>query len=430
MPSQQSIDREAQNVVEQLLAPGLENPYPLYVWLRENAPVVYSERHDAYLLSRFADCERAFRSPHLFRSDEHDTLMELLPQSVEHEEYRALFSSLVRGTPLPYTPLRRLIAELLTPDVVRFIRDGMRRICDTVVDTVAETDDGNPVDLHSAISVPVAERALSVLVGVPGAEFVEGSALMRRVMKLMQAEPSPSAVSSAQSAFGELAEYMDHLLEHSRRSPGGNLATMMTHAGGANGPRLTDDEVRTTLITLWANGVEKAVVTIDAAALAVLRQPGLVEWLRDEEIAASFVDELYRWDSPGQISTSLRHAVVDIQLGEHVVPAGAGVRMLLGAANRDPEAYPNPDRLMPSRIGPDPLLSGAGFQPCVGTGLARLQICVLLPHLFERFPELRLAGEPVWRRSLPLRELGSIPVRLGASEALHSSSESVSAGTR
>jgi cytochrome P450 family 114 len=420
MPTQQSIDREAQDVVEKLLAPGLENPYPLYVWLRENAPVVYSERYDAYLLSRFADCERAFRSPHLFRSEEHDTLMELLPQSVEAQEYRALFSSLVGGNPLPYTPLRRLIAQLLTPDVVRMIRDGMRRICDVVLDAVAAADDGRPVDLHTAVSVPVAERALSALVGVPRNEFVEASALLRRMLQLMQAAPGRSAQAEAESAFGDLAEYVDHLLEHSRQSPGGNLATMMSRGSGPNGSRLTPDQIRTTLITLWAGGVEKAVVTIDMAAVAVLRQPGLVEWLRDEEIAATFVDELYRWDSPGQISTSPRHAVTDIDFGGLVVPAGAGVRMLLGAANRDPEAYPNPDRLMPSRIGPDPLLSGAGFQPCVGTGLARLQICVLLPHLFERFPDLRLAGEPVWRRSMPLRELSSIPVRLGASQALRS----------
>lgn len=420
MSIQQSIAREAQGVVEQLLAPGLENPYPLYTWLRENAPVVYSERYNAFLLSRYADCELAFRSPQLFRSNEHDTLMELLPQSVEHQEYRTTFSSLVMGNPLPYTPLRRLIAQLLTPDVVRYIRDGMRSICNHVVDAVAAADDGSPVDLHSAVSVPVAEWALSALVGVPDTQRVEGQALMRQVLQLMQAAPTRSAVAAADRAFGELADYVGDLLADSRRTPGPNLATMMANGIAGNGTRLTDDEIRTTLITLWASGVEKAMITIDAAALAVLRQPGLVEWLRDEEIAATFVDELYRWDSPGQISTSLRHAVSDIDLDGYVVPAGAGVRMLLGAANRDPEAYPNPDRLMPSRIGPDPLLSGAGFQPCVGTGLARLQICVLMPHLFERFPELRLAGEPAWRRSLPLRELYSIPVRLGASEALRS----------
>jgi cytochrome P450 len=86
--------------------------------------------------------------------------------------------------------------------------------------------------------------------------------------------------------------------------------------------------------------------------------------------------------------------------------------MLLGAANRDPQAYPDPDRLAPSRIGPTPLMSGAGFNLCVGTSLARLQMCVLLPGLLERFPELHLAGDPVWRRSMPLRELRSIPVRL------------------
>src|SRR5262249_6810405 len=126
MPINQSTVREAQNVIAQLLAPGVKDPYPLYNWLRVNAPVVYSERHDAYLLSRWADCALAFRSPLLFRTPEHDTLMELLPQTVEYQPYRALFSSLIEGTPQPYAPLRRMLGQLLTPDVVRYIRDVMR----------------------------------------------------------------------------------------------------------------------------------------------------------------------------------------------------------------------------------------------------------------------------------------------------------------
>src|SRR5215213_7989485 len=179
MAIQQSIVREAQDVIGALLAPGLADPYPLYGWLRENAPVVYSERHGAYLLSRYDDCELAYRSPQLFRSDENDTLLELLPQAVEHQEYRRLFASLVGG-PLPYTPLRRMIAQLLTPDVVRFIRDGMRRISDGVLTAVAAADDGSPVDLHTAISVPVAERSLSALIGVPAGDMPEATALVRR----------------------------------------------------------------------------------------------------------------------------------------------------------------------------------------------------------------------------------------------------------
>src|SRR5262249_58924162 len=93
----------------------------------------------------------------------------------------------------------------------------------------------------------------------------------------------------------------------------------------------------------------------------------------------------------------------------------------VGAAHGDRDAFPEPVRLVPSRTGPDPLLSGAGYQPCLGTGLARLQLCVLLPHLVERFPEMQLVGAPVWRRSLPLREPSSVPVRLGVSAGRRSS---------
>jgi cytochrome P450 len=412
-----STVREAQNVIAQLLAPGLKDPYPLYSWLRDNAPVVYSERHDAYLLSRFADCALAFRSPLLFRTPEHDTLMELLPQTVEYEPYRALFSSLVDGTPQPYAPLRRRLGQLLTPDVVRYIRDVMRRVSDEVLDSVAAADDGTPVDLHSALSVPIGELSIATLLGVQPADLPEATKLMRRLLRLMEAAPTQSGLTAATTAYRALADFVADLLADSRRSPGGNLVTMLAH-GKDGQAQLTDDQIRTVLITLWGGAVEKAVITLDNAALAVLRRPDLVEWLRDEEIASAFVDELYRWDGPAQISTSPRYAVGDVEMsGGHVVPAGAEVRMLIGAANRDPEAYPQPTMLLPSRVGPDPLLSGAGFLPCVGTGLARLQLCITMPHLLDRFPELSLAGEPVWRRALPLREPRSVPVRLGVGAA-------------
>jgi cytochrome P450 family 114 len=410
MPIDQSITREAQDVIAELQRPGVADPYPLYAWLRDNAPVVYSERHDAYLLSRYADCAHAFRAPDQFRSTEHDTLMELMPQSVEHHAYRMLFASLIGGRPLPYTPIRQLVATLLTPDVVRYIRDGMRRICDDVLDAAAAADDGSVVDLHDAISVPISQRALSALIASAGRP--QADTLVPHLLEAMQVAPTQSALAEATAAFQAVADHIADLLAESRTSPRNDLSTMMA-LGGETGTPLSDDEIRTTLITLWSAGFEKAVITIDTAVLAMLRRPELVDWVRDEETAAAFVDELCRWDSPGQISTSPRYAVCDIELGGHVVPAGAGVRALLGAANRDPSAYPEPDRLLPGRTGPAPLISGAGFQLCMGTSLARLQMCILLPALVERFPDLYLVGEPVWHRSMPLRELRSIPVRLG-----------------
>jgi cytochrome P450 len=417
MPIDQSTVREAQNVIGQLLAPGVKDPYPLYSWLRDNAPVVYSERHDAYLLSRFADCTLAFRSPLLFRTPEHDTLMELLPQTVEYQPYRALFSSLVGGVPEPYGPLRRNLGRLLTPDAVRYIRDVMRQVSDGVLDSLAAADDGTPVDLHSALSVPIGEVSMATLVGVQPADLPEATKLMRQLLRLMEAAPTPSGLAAATTAYRALADFLADLIAENRRSPQGNLVSTLVLGRGEASQEI-DDQIRTILITLWGGGVEKAVITLDNAALAVLRQPDLVDWLRDEEIATAFVEELYRWDGPAQISTSPRYAVGDVELsGGHVVPAGAEVRMLLGAANRDPEAYPEPDQLLPSRTGPDSLLSGAGFLPCVGTGLARLQLCITMPHLLDRFPELSLAGEPVWRRALPLREPRSVPVRLGVGAA-------------
>src|SRR5207248_5921423 len=107
----------------------------------------------------------------------------------------------------------------------------------------------------------------------------------------MEAAPTRSAVTAAGAAYRAVADYVGTLLAAYRTSPQGDLATMLVRGASGNGSRLTDEEICTTLITLWTAGVEKGIITIDTAALAVLRKPNLVEWIRDEETAGAFVDE-------------------------------------------------------------------------------------------------------------------------------------------
>jgi cytochrome P450 family 114 len=406
-------DATADDVIAKIVAIGQPDPYPYFTWLREHAPVVYSSHFRAYMLSRHADCERVLKSPADFRSIEQDTLHELFPQAGEHEAYRILFTSLVNTNPPTHTRLRRLVNRAFSPRRINDMHDRISEICTDLLDQVDDDlRSGSDVDLHRRISVPLPLRVLALLLGVPDDDYRRLADLVPRMLHIMEANPSAEALAGADAAFGEFGEYLDALIAARRDEPTDDLVSALVRAG-ADGDRLTTDELKTTVITLWAAGFETPAITIDCGVMLLITRPELRSWMADEESALRFTDEVLRWDTPGQISTGRRYSVNDVEIAGVAIPAGAQVRLLLGSANRDPEAYDDPDTFNPGRTGPAAIAFGAGPHYCIGAGLARLQMAILLPELFRRYPTLTLATPPRRRRSMPLRDFASITVRVG-----------------
>jgi len=403
----------APDVLVQLLTPAArDNPYPIYGWLRDNAPV-YRSTFGPHLISRFSGCEYVLKNAELFPGAPEDTFTQIFPQAAQHQAFQILITSLVGSNPPKHTRLRHLVGRDFTMRRVENMRPAIEQLADRLLDEVAERlSAGEVVDLHSSLSLAMPLHVIAELVGVPEEDRRELAVNVPQMMNVVDPTATPEAVQAADEAFARLGAYFDGLITLRRAQPRDDLASALVSAHDNDSDRLTDEELRTLLFTLWSAGFETTATAIDSAVVTLLTHPEQGHWLKDPEGAKAFVEEALRFDPPVQVAPGIRFAAKDVEVDGCQVPAGAQVRLLIGAALRDPRAYPDPDQFDPSRSGPQPLSFGAGIHYCLGAGLSRLEMAILLPKLHERLPGLRLAGEPARRRSMPLRDFDALTVTL------------------
>lgn len=388
-----------------------EDPYPIYSWLREKAPV-YPSMFGATLISRFDDCLFVMKDAELFPGANEDELARSFPQAIEHPAFEVLVTALVGCNPPKHTRLRHLVGREFTARRVAGLKADIEQITDGLLDRVEQQlADGGTVDLHRMVSVPVPLHVIAELVGVPEADRAELAVEVPQMMNVVDPTASPAAVQAADDAFANLGRYFDHLIAERRAKPREDLVSALVSEHDVDADRLSDAELRNLLFTLWAAGFETTATAIDNAVLTLMRYPDSGSWLESADGADAFIEEVLRFDPPVQVAPGIRFAARDCEVGGHAITAGTQVRLMLGAALRDPLAYDDPDRFDPARKGPQPFSFGAGIHYCLGAGLSKLEMAVLLPKLRARLPGLRLAAPPQRRRSIPLRDFESLVVR-------------------
>jgi cytochrome P450 len=207
----------------------------------------------------------------------------------------------------------------------------------------------------------------------------------------------------------EMYMYLGALVEAKRRNPADDVLTALVHAE-EDGERLTREELVAQLVTLYVAGHEPTTTLIGNGLLALLRQPAQLDLLRSRpDLMPNAVHELLRYDGPNQFVRRIAGAPLD--LGEREIAPGDVIYACIGAANRDPSRWDDPDTVHVDR--PDAarhLQFGAGIHTCLGTHLARLQAEIALTALVTLLPNLRLNGTPVWSDRMVLRGLHSLPV--------------------
>jgi cytochrome P450 len=226
----------------------------------------------------------------------------------------------------------------------------------------------------------------------------------------------PDVIERGRRATGEMADFFRRLIEERRRGPGADLLSGLVEAEEA-GDRLTEDELLATCILLYVAGHETTVNLIGNGLLALLRHPTELRRLREDPgLLSATIEELLRYDGP--VQRVGRIAAVDAEVGGVRIGAGSLVVGLLGAANRDPAQFRDPDRLDLGRDQSRHLAFGSGIHYCLGAPLARLEGQVAIGTLVRRLPALALAVErPVWRPSSTLRGLEGLPVIVGSPRA-------------
>jgi cytochrome P450 len=304
--------------------------------------------------------------------------------------------------PPDHTRLRRLVAKAFTPRMVEQLTPRIEEITASLIDGMRGES-----DLMTSLAKPLPVEVIAELLGVPlddRERFAEWSHAMARALDppfLQHPDTIEPAVRARQSFVG----YFRSLADRRRREPGDDLLSALVAVSDA-GDVLSEGELLVTLTLLLIAGHETTTNLIGNGVLALLRHDSL-----GAAAPERVVEEVLRYDSPVQLTA--RTALRDTALGGVEVPAGSQVIVLIGAANRDPAAGPDPESFDPSRAPGRNLAFGQGIHFCLGAPLARLEGRIVFRELARRLPELKLADDPKWNATTTLRGLATLPVVSG-----------------
>ena len=276
--------------------------------------------------------------------------------------------SLLMSDPPTHTRLRAAVNRFFTPRAVQRIRGRVSAIVDSAFAPLAE---GEPTELMSELAYPIPLAVIAELfdVGLEGAELLRAET--PTLARMLELDPTPAEIEAIGTAAMTLMLFLVPIVAERREDPGEDLLSALVHPPGG-GAALETDEIITMCLLLLAAGHETTANLIGNGTLALLEHPDQLDWLAQHpDLAPQAVDELLRYDSPAQVAS--RVARDDLVLGETKVRKGQQALVVLGAANRDPERYPDPDRLDLTRTGAPHLAFGNGPHFCVGAGLARLE---------------------------------------------------------
>jgi cytochrome P450 len=321
-----------------------------------------------------------------------------------------LVTNVVNSDPPDHTRLRNLIGREFTGRRVAELRPRVEEIVDGLLDEMASHGE---VDLVQSFSLQLPIAVIGELLGVPQDDRKD---FFGWADTLYGGTAAPEALGKAYMA---VVDYLTKLCAAKRDSPAGDLLTALVQARDQE-DRLDEQELVSMALLLLVAGHETTSKQLTNSVLALLLDPGQLAKLRaDPTLLPNAVEELLRYEGPA-VSASMRFTTEPVSVGGVVIPEGELVMLSLGSGNRDPEKFPDPDRLDLTRSTSGSLAMGHGIHHCVGAALARLELEVAVGRLLIRFPDLALAVDPSdveWVVNAFFRGPVVLPVTVGSVSA-------------
>ncbi len=387
------------------------DPHPFYRALRERDPVHRSRPADGWVLTRYADILTVL-GDRTFSSDErnlrrYNRYMRRRRLAGVPDAYREDRITMLRIDPPDHTRLRNLVSKAFTPRAVEAMRSRIEEIVDQLIAPLSRR---RGTELVRDFAAPLPVVVIAEMLGVPSEDQERFRAWSDEIIRTL-GDNTLEDERAAHTAMDELGEYFAKIAEQRRAEPRDDLLSALV-AAEEQGDRLSAGELFGTLVLLLVAGNETTTKLICNAAVALLRNPEQLELLRAEpKRVAGAVDEFMRYDGPVQLTS--RMVLEDRSLGGHRLRRGQQLVLLLAAANRDPEQFEHPDRLIVSRENVRHLGFSHGTHFCLGAQLARLEAGLALEALITRLPGLRFADEPIeWGSNTVLRGPRTLPLRL------------------
>jgi cytochrome P450 len=393
------------------------DPYPVYARLRALG-AFRASGSGAVFLTGYDDCAALLRDQG-FRSQSPAWADRVTPSWRSHPAKVATFEAMLFRDPPDHTRLRRLVSAAFTPRQAERMRADIVAMTGRALDRLADAGaDGGPVDLQDVLAGSLPIAVIASLVGVPDEDWPVLRTSMSALLRLVELTVSQQALAEANAGALALREYFAGLVADRRRAAGPDLGSALVAARDASaaagtGPDdgFTEEELLQTLTFVFMAGVDTMTNLLANSTAALLAHPRQAALLRARpELVPDAVEEVLRYDAPVQLVG--RVAAADgVSAGGLSLRADQLVVALLGAANRDPARFPAPDTFDVTRRGATVLSFGGGIHYCLGAPLARLQAGVFLTALLDRFPGLRLAGQPR-RAGTVFRGFDYLPVAL------------------
>ena len=382
------------------------DPYPAYHRLREHDPV-HQPFPGVWILTRYRDAAALLRDPRgssdRRKSEMYELFLQSLPEPLDPEE---LQPSMLFLDPPDHDRLRGLVHKAFTPRVVERLTERIEEVVAGLLDRVA---DEREWDVVADLAYPLPVTVISDMLAVPEADRDHLRRWSLDLIHTIDPIIPPDALARAQTAGREFRAYLNDLIVDRRKRPGEDLLSGLI-AAEDQGEQLSPAELVSTCVLLLIAGHETTSGLIGNGTLALLRHPDEMRRLReDPSLIRSGIEELLRFDSPVQLTGRLM--LEDVEIGGRRIAKGEDVVAIVGAANRDPGQFPDPDRLDLGRPENRHMAFGGGIHFCLGAHLARLEGRVAIGELMRRFPTLDLATDEVeWRDTITLRGLKSLRV--------------------
>ena len=394
----------------------LADPFPLYKRLRDEDPAHWSPRLKSWVLTRYADVKAVCMDAAGMSSDRLRPFFAAMPSGEQEKigqiiRYLSLWM-VFRDAP-DHTRMRRLASRVFHVKSMQAMRPNVEEITAWLLARIGERTE---IDFIADFAGPLPALVIMDMLGVPRADL----ALIKRLSDEMalfigSARITDEKYAVAEAATRDMADYFRAMIATRRSADAGaprDLLTELVQLRDQDGDRLSDDELIATCILLLFAGHETTTNHLANGMLALLNFPGEMAKLRAQPIlAAAAVEELLRYDGPS--NSQVRIVREQYELHGKVLKPGDRVFIMLGAANRDERAYPNPDVLDIERDGPAHLTFGYGAHICLGFPLARLEGQVAFPALLRHFKNIEaVAGEVKWLNSPVFRGMHALPVRV------------------
>ena len=384
----------------------LDDPYPWYAALREHDPVHPLEGGGVFL-SRYEDVLAVYRSPHASS----DKKLEFRPKLGDTPLYEHHTTSLVFSDPPLHTRVRRVIMGAVNQKAIARMEAGVVQYVDALLEEMAAK---GRVDFIGDFATQIPIEVIGNMLGIP--RDARGPLRGWSVAILSGLEPvvTPAIMDTGNRAVTDFIEFLKVLIDARRRHPGDYETDVLTRLiqGEQDGERLTEKELYHQCIFMLNAGHETTTNLIGNGLWALLKHPAELARLRaDPGLVPAAVEEMLRYDGPIQLNN--RRLTAPVEVSDRTLREGTFVTIGIGAANRDPAQFPDPERFDVARKPNRHVAFGHGDHVCVGMNVARMEGRIALGRLLARFPRIELAGTPERDRRVRFRGFRKLPLRVG-----------------